>query len=205
MNPLVVLTNPPIIQAYLPPDQLPSTELEDWELGGVGLSDGSQGLQVQTWHMLVHGTGATTSVWVDAPNTPPTQLFALANITWARLAFDQNMHPVISYMAGTGPGFWWWDPTIPGVTFTNLPATVYRPTVCMDDKRATQTLVGNNDVVMAYINNNNLCFRLQRERYGTEHVWYTNITAVLANPFVNKIGMDVGYRLLLDVRGALYL
>lgn len=205
MNPAVILTPSAIITAYIHPDELPSTDLEDWELGGTGLSNGNDGLQVQTWHMIVQGSGPTTSVWVDAPNTPPTQLFALANITWARLAFDQNMHPVISYMAGTGPGFYWFDPTIPGNTFTSLPSTVIKPCVTMDDKRALQTRLGNNDVVMAYINNNNLCYRLQRERYTTEHVWYTNITSVLANPFVNKIGMDVGYRLLLDIRGALYL
>lgn len=205
MNPAVTLTVNTIFAPYLYPDNLPPTDIEDWELGGIAISDGSQGLQVQVWHLLVHGSGATTSVWLDAPNIPPFQLFALANITYARLAFDQNMHPVVSYVAGTGPGFYWFDPLIPGNTFTPLPSTVVRPCVCMDDKRPLQTTLGNNDVVMAYVNNGNLCYRLQRERYGTEHVWMTNITSVLANPFVNRIGMDTGFRLLIDVHGALYL
>lgn len=205
MNPLVVLVQPPIITAYLPPDDRVVTDMEDWEEGGIALSDGSQGLQVQVWHLLVHGTGATTSVWVDAPNTPPTQIFAAANITWARLAFDQNMHPVISFVGGAGPAFFWFDPLLPGNTITALPSTVVKPSVTMDDKRALQTTLGNNDVVMAYINLGNLCYRLQRERYNTEHIWLVNIVALIANPSVNKIGMTTGLRLLIEVHGALYL
>lgn len=204
MNPVVVLVQPPVITAYLSPDNLPSTNLEDWEEGGIALSDGSKGLEVQVWHLLVHGSGATTSVWVDAPNTPPVQIFAAANITWARLAFDQNMHPVISFVSGTGPAFFWFDPLLPGNNITALPSTVVKPSVTMDDKRSIQTTLGNNDVVMAYVNNGNLCYRLQRQRYATEHVWLTNIVDIIANPFVNKIGMTEGLRLLLEVRGALY-
>lgn len=192
------------ITAFLYPDNNSTSALEDWQLGGIGLSNASQGLQVQAWNLTVQGTGTNTSVWLSAPNTPAAQLFALANITWARLAFDQNMHPVVSYVAGGAPGFYWWDPTIPGATFTTLPNTVINPCVTLDDKRAIQTLLGNNDVVMCYINNGNLCYRLQRDRYGTEYVWYSNITSLLVNPFVNKIGMSNNYRLLIELRGALY-
>lgn len=205
MNPSKSLLPTVIITPYLYPDNLDVTPLEDYEEGGIGLSDASQGLQVQAWHLSVQGSGASTSVWLDAPNTPAVQQFALPNITWARLAFDQNMHPVISYVDATGPGFWWWDPTIPGVTFTSLPSTIVNPCITLDDKRPIQTLLGNTDVVMAYINGSNLCYRLQRDRYGTEYVWMTNITSLLASPFVNKIGMTSGLRLLLDIRGSLYL
>lgn len=204
MNPLLILVQPPIITAYLSPDDIPPTPLEDWEEGGIGLSDGSQGLQYQVWHLSVQGAGPTTSVWVDAPNTPLTKLFDLPNVTWARLSFDQNMHPVIAFVANGSPGFWWFDPLIPGTVFTSLPSTVITPCVTMDDKRRQQIIAGNSDVVMAYINNNNLCFRLQRDRYNVEYVWYTNIQNTMANPYVNRIGMTVGYRLLIEVRGALY-
>lgn len=205
MNPLKTLVLPAIVGAFLPPDNLPNTPLLDYQLGGVGLSNPTQGLQVQTWTLQVLGTGAGTYVSVSAPNTPATTLFSLPFLTWARLAFDQNMHPVVSYVSNDSPGFYWWDPTIPGNTFTALASTVSNPCVTMDDKRALQTVEGNNDVVLAYINNTNLCYRLQRERYNTEHVWYSNITDIIANPFVNKIGMASNYRLLLDIRGALYL
>jgi len=205
MVPVVGIELPSNIGAYLYPDNLPSSDLEDWQLGGVGLSNPSFGLQVQAWHLSVQGSGASTAIYVDAPNTAPAFLFSRPNITWARLAFDQNMHPVVSYVDQTGPGFWWYDPTVPGNTFTVLPSTVVKPCVTMDDKRAIATQLGTNDVVMCYVNGSNLCYRLQRDRYGTEYVWQANITNLLASPFVNKIGMANNYRLLLDIRGSLYL
>lgn len=205
MKPAVILVNPSIITGYLYPDDITPTDLTDWELGGIGLSNASAGLQVQAWELTVQGSGTGTSVWLSAPNTQAVQQFALPNITWARLAFDQNMHPVISYVDSTGPGFWWFDPTIPGTTFTSLPSTVVKPCVCLDDKRETSTLLGTSDVVLTYVNGSNLCYRLQRDRYGTEYVWLSNITSMLSNPFVNRIGMTTGLRLLLDIRGALYL
>jgi hypothetical protein len=205
MRPAVILTDPAIILPYLPPDDIEPTDLEDWEMGGVGLSNATLGLEYQVWHLLVHGEDANTSVWVDAPNTAPVQLFALPFITWARLAFDQNMHPVIAYETSAGAGFYWWDPTIPGTTFTSLPSTVHKPCVTMDDKREIQTRLGNNDVVMTYVNLSNLCYRLERDRYGVEYVWLANITSLISNPFVNRIGMTTQYRLLLEIHGALYL
>ena len=205
MNPAVSLISPAVISVYISPDNLDSTPLEDWELGGIGLSDSSQGLMYQSWHLVVSGTGVNTAVYVDAPNTPSTFLFSLQNITWARLAFDQNMRPVVSYVAGSGPGFWWWDPTIPGVTFTSLPSSVISPCVTMDDKRDLQTRLGNNDVVMCYINSGDLCYRLQRDRYGIEYVWLNSVNLIVSNPYVNKIGMSEGLRLRIEIRGALYL
>lgn len=204
MNPVVTLIQPAITSPLIYPDNLTSTALQDWQLGGIGLSDPSQGLEYQAWELNVLGQTINTAVYLSAPNTPATQIFALANLTWARLAFDQNMKPVISYVAGGQAGFYWWDPTIPGITFTNLPSTANNPCVTMDDKRALSTLLGSNDIVMTYVNNTNLCYRLQRERYQTEHIWYTNITNVISNPYVNKIGMNQNYRLQLDIHGALY-
>lgn len=205
MNPAVSLVQDIPIGIYIPPDDITPTDLVDWELGGIGLSDASQGLEVQSWELQVLGTTTGTAVWVSAPNTPLTQVFAYPNITWARLAFDQNMHPVISFVAGGLPFFYWFDPLLPGNTVTALPTTVEFPCVTMDDKRALSTQLGLNDVVMCYINLGNLCYRLQRDRYGVEYVWYAGINTVVSNPFVNRIGMTYGLRLLIEIRGALYL
>lgn len=204
MHPQVPIITPTIINPYIPPDDLSPTELIDYELGGIGLSNASQGLQIQTWTLQVLGTGINTAIYLSAPNTPSTFIFTLPQIVWARLAFDQNMHPTISFMYENGAGYWWYDPTIPGNTVVTLPATVYRPCVTLDDKRAVATTLGTSDVVLAYINGTNLCYRLQRDRYGTEYVWVANVTNYLITPFVNKIGMDTNWRLLLDVRGSLY-
>ena len=204
MNPRVSLINPALVAPYLYPDNIDPTPLQDWELGGIGLSDPSQGLMVQAWELNVLGVTTGTGIYVSAPNTPSTLLFNYPNITWARLAFDQNMRPVVSFMAGGLPYFYWWNPLIPGNTVTSLPTTIINPCVTMDDKRARESLLGLNDVVMAYINGTNLCYRLERDRYNTEYVWYANISDILANPYVNRIGMTENLRLLIDLRGSLY-
>lgn len=205
MNPAVTIVNPTIVSPYLYPDNLQLSETEDYELGGIGLSDPSQGLEVQAWKMEVLGTGAGTYISVSAPNTPPTTLLSVPDISWARLTFDQNMHPVIAYIASGLPYLYWWDPTVPGNVSTPLPTTITAPCVTLDDKRPLATLLGQSDVVLCYINNNNLCYRLQRDRYGTEYVWVNNIDNIIASARVFNIGMTVGMRLLVYVQGSLYL
>lgn len=204
MNPLKSLIQPPIITLYIPPKNLNPTALEDWEEGGIALSDGSAGLQYQVWHLQVLGDTINTAIYLSSPNTASTLIFAKPNITWARLAFDQNMHPVISYVDITGPAFYWFDPLLPGNTFTSLPPDATTPCVTMDDKRELQTRQGNNDVVMTYVRLGNLYYRIQRERYNIEHVWYANISHIIANPTTNKIGMSEEYRLTVEISGSLY-
>lgn len=205
MDPAKVLVQPPIISSFLPPDNKDITPLEDWQLGGIGLSDPSAGLQYQNWHLFITGTTLTTAVWVEADNTAPVQIFAKPDITWARLAFDQNMRPVISFVWQDGPAFYWWDPTVPGNTFTALAATVLNPCVTLDDKRPQATQTGSSDVVMAYVDSNTLYYRLQRDRYAVQYQWMDHLELLLANPFVNKIGMGTGLRLMIELRGSLYL
>jgi hypothetical protein len=111
------------------------------------------------------------------------------------------MHPVIGFMADTGVGFWWWDPTVPGVVTTYLAPTVIKPCVTMDDKRTMQTQARNNDVVICYMNLGNLNFRLERDRYNVEYRWLTSPWPLFTNTYVNKIGMNQGLRLQLQVIG----
>lgn len=205
MKPAKTLVNPAIITPFLYPDNLTEDPLIDYQLGGIGLSDPSRGSEYQVWTLAVTGTGVETAISVSAPNTPSTQILASPSISWARLAFDQNMHPIISLVDYQGSKLYWWDPLIPGNTYLSLPATANNPCVTLDDKRILETTLGTTDVVLTYVNGSNLVYRLQRDRYGVEYVWYSGINTLIANPFVNKVGLDVEGRLRVDVRGALYL
>lgn len=206
MIPNKSLVQPPQLSAYLFPDDLANTFLVDYELGGIGLSDPSQGLEVQEWTLNVLGSGVSTGIYLSAPNTPSTFILSEPYITFARLAFDQNMHPVITFLCNAGSGYYWWDPSIPGnsvVFFPNTSGITY--VACsLDDKRPYQTRVGSSDVIMAYVANNNLCYRQQRDRYGIEYVLYVNINNLIPNPLVNKVGMASNYRLQFEIFGNLY-
>lgn len=205
MKPAKTLVDPAIITPFLYPDGLTEDPLIDYQMGGVGLSDPSKGSQYQVWTLTVTGAGAGTAISVSAPNTTSTQILSSPSISWARLAFDQNMHPIIGLVDYQGPKLYWWDPLIPGNTYLNLPATANNPCVTLDDKRPLETTLGTSDVVLTYVNGSNLVYRLQRDRYEVEYVWYSGINTVISSPFVNKVGMSSGGRLQVDVRGALYL
>ena len=204
MIPQRSLIQPPQGSAFLSPDATPITNLTDYQLGGIGLANPSQGLQVQNWFLEVLGTGTGTYIQISALNTSPIFMFTSPNITWARLAFDQNMHPFIAFINQTGPGYWWYDPLIPGQTFVFMTSDVTNPCCTMDDKRPLETRLGTNDIILAYTRIGNLFYRQQRDRYQTEYLLYTNINTILPNPTLNKIGMGAGNRLQFQIYGSLY-
>lgn len=166
-----------IISGFSFPVKSPSPvdRLQDWELAGVYLNDPSQGLLVKLWHaqvVLNHDTGQL-DVMLDAPGgvhvgVPSAVLFSGEDITEIALSFDQNMNPFVAYMQAGEPKIYWYDPLIPGMTHTVLPAGCYDLRCTLDDKRLFN--VTNSDIVLSYIRAGNLCVRYQRERYVTEHI-----------------------------------
>lgn len=205
MIPQDTLQIPPMPAVFLVPDGDDSiTDIHDLELGGIGISDPSKGLQYQTWTLDVLGSGTGTYVSLTAPNTAATTIFSSPGITWARLTFDQNMHPFVAFIDQNGAAFFWWDPTIPGNTITRMVAGVSFPCCSMDDKRNVATLVGWNDIILAYVRSQNLYYVQQRDRYATERLLYTNLTTMTPNPTLWKVGMNYDFRLQFSIRGVLY-
>jgi hypothetical protein len=205
MIPNKSLVQPLIWNPYIPPINLPNTFISCEALGGIGLSDPTQGLQTQNWSGYVANVGLPdASVYLSAPNTPDTFIFAYPGIVWMRFTFDQNMHPFVSFYDGALSRYFWWDPTIPGNTIITMPAGPTYPACMLDDPRPLETRVGTSDIILGYVNNNNLCYRQQRDRYGVEYVLYSGINNLISNPFVNKIGMNERYRLEFEVGGQLY-
>lgn len=194
----------PIYTVYVPPDESIITNLTDTCLGGIGIQDPSQGLQVQDWTLQVIQNGTNWDFYISAPNTPATYMFSRINVTWGRLAFDQNMFPFIAYIDTYGAGYYWYNPLIPGFQFVTMTSDVTTPCCTMDDKRDIATRVGSNDIILAYVRNNSLFYRQQRDRYGTEYLLYNNINTLIPNPTVWKVGMNEGMRLQFLLHGNLY-
>lgn len=148
----------------LPVEARVISALVDYERGGIALSDGSQGLNVQTWKCSYE-----QSRFILTPETGPASVVLVVDSVVAMsFTFDQNMRPVIAYEQNDDLWLWWWDTTTSQRVFTKFgPGRC--PRLTLDDKRDSQT--SNSDVIFAYIKpNNDLCFRLQRERYLTERV-----------------------------------
>ena len=165
---------------------------ESWESGGVGLSDTSQGLISHTWRAWTD----SKAIYIqrsDLPKDTTKTLLAASNITELDLTFDQNMRPVLTYVSGGIAKLYWYDTVSQSQTITDFP-NVQNPRVSLDDKRSFNT--ANSDVIFAYINNDQLCCRYQRERYGIEHALHQ----LPPKTQLVKIGMGTANRFLFDTK-----
>lgn len=139
-----------------------------WEMGGLQLQDPTGGLLQQLW-TVVCADGK--NIFVTAPNqAAPTLIVSDFNITEVDLAFDQNMFPFVTFVASGLVKFYWYDPTVPGFVVSTILTLAQSPRCTLDDKRTFD--VSNSDIQLLYVNllTQNLCYRIQRERYATEHV-----------------------------------
>lgn len=163
---------------------------ESWESGGVGLSDTSQGLASHTWRAWTD----SKAVYIqrsDLPKDTSKTLLAAPDITELDLTFDQNMRPVLTYVSGGITKLYWYDTVSQSQVITDF-SNAKNPRVSLDDKRSFNT--ANSDVIFAYINNDQLCCRYQRERYGVEHVLHQ----LPPKTELVKIGMGTANRFLFD-------
>jgi hypothetical protein len=165
---------------FLSPDDLAYDPLISYEMRGVALNDGTQGLLVKPWMLYYE----SPNVRVSASGVTPTTLFSFADITLLSLAFDQNMRACVSYVKSGVAWLYWYDSLISSFVHTQLADGITDPRVCMDDKRALQVIA--NDIILAYTRNNNLYFRAQRDRFGVEYLLKTGVNAVLKRVGMNR-------------------
>lgn len=191
------LSSTAVISVFSFPVKQPGDLLVDWELAGYWLNDSSRGLAYKLWTLMAAPNSDTglVDVIVSAPGgvqagEASRVLFSFANVSEVALSFDQNMNPFVAYMRGSVPWIYWYDPTVPGMTHTALPAGCYDLRCTLDDKRDAAVAV--SDIVLGYVRAGNLCMRYQRERYGTEHVLRSGIGS---NARLVSMAMNNGSRM----------
>jgi len=182
-----------ITDFYIAPDDRETFALLDYEQGGIGLNDPSQGLNIIPWTLRYFP--ATGDMVIESETTAPTILFTRSGITEISLAWDQNMNPFVAFVENGDAKFWWYDSEIATTVFTNLPANSLTPRCCLDDKR--QSLTGDSDIILCYVLNGDLKMRMQRDRY---EVQYTLQSPFLHPQFdlpavIKKVGMNKKNRL----------
>lgn len=180
----------------LPPDEGARVPLiQDYELGGVALNDSSQGLQVKNWRIRLVGNEVRISA---DPYASETVLFSETGITELSLAFNQNMAPNVAYVALGITKLYWYSTALGAMTTTTFSSDIYSPFLTMDDKRSVATLLNWNDVLMFYLRSDLLCYRQQRESFGTERVLQTLSGT---SGFIAKVGMNKGLRVQIEIGG----
>lgn len=183
-----VLSDQVFPAGFLPPRDIPPQPLIDYEMGGIGLSDASHGMQVKPWRMRwIEG-----QFLADATGVPPTLVYTRAGVKEFSFTFDQNMKPFITFVDGTGAYFYWYDATVSGYSLVALAAGTVTPKCSLDDKRLNQQSV--SDIILAYVRGGNLYYRQQRDRYNTERLLKAS-----AGPGLRRIGMGTRWRFLFEM------
>lgn len=176
----------PVPSRFLPPADYITTPLVDYEEGGVGLLDTSQGLQVQIWKAWLEDD---LKIMVKPENGPATELFQATQVSELSLCFDQNMRWSIGFVQAGVLKLNWFDTSVGQRVITTF-EDVKNPKMTLDDKRPSQ--LPNSDMILAYIKGNSLCYRQQRDRFTIEYLLRANL---FPGTKLKAIGMGVGLRM----------
>lgn len=176
---------------FLPPDDRASGEPIDYELGGIGIGDSSEGSTYQIWVAITDGV----SIWIHPENSPETKTYITSGdgITFIALAFDQLMRPTVAYTDNTGTKLYWYDSIIQDYTTTTFPGAK-SPKLTLDLKNKTASDSGLSDIQFFYIKNNKVYHRTQRDRYGIEY----DLGGGEAHR-ISRVGMCADWRLRVEV------
>lgn len=188
MLPGNTLSSAPYYAQFAEPIGKQAEPLIDYEMGGSGIGDPGQGLSVQLWKVRVDGD----DVKLSAPTVPEFVYITRPGITEISLAFDQNMRAYLAFVQAGTPYLYWWDTLASAMTFTAYPGII-TPKVGLDEKRSSE--LGNSDVIFAYMKAGDLCYRQQRDRFGTERVLKAG-----ANGKLVTIGANSGLRFQFKVK-----
>lgn len=169
------------------PDGLVLNDLTDYEWGGIALNDASQGLLVKPWVCRYEGTAFI----VDSDGTEPQVIYERAGVNAIAFTFDQNMRPILAFEDDGEMWLWWWDSQTNSRQTTNF-GRGRNVRLTLDDKRANATTSGTNDVLFAYIRDDRLCYRQQRERYQFERVLRTGVSPLTR---LKNVGMGDNLRI----------
>lgn len=184
MIPSNTLSSIPVYGNFLGARALSVSNVLDFEDGGIAINDPSKGLLYQRWSARIFGR----SILLSSGNTKEFEVFSGGGISEISLTFDQNMRPIIAYVQDGMTRLRWFDTSLPGFAITDFPGAI-SPRVSLDDK--SKHGIANSDIIFAYVKDNNLYYRQQRDRYLIERLLMAG-----ANKRLLKIGMGTNNRFL---------
>lgn len=163
-----LLINEPVTSPFMYPRSKSYPLIESWELGGVAIGDSSEELTRYNWQAWTDGRTIT----IKRSDLDTYHVLLMDdNITEIDFTFDQNMRPCIAYVAGGVSKLYWYDTQQAKQVIDEYPL-ITNPRVSLDDKRRFN--VANSDIIFAYIRDDKLCYRQQRQRFSVEYVLATD-------------------------------
>lgn len=187
------LSTETILGPYIFPYDQEITDVQDWEMGGIAISDTSQGRQYQAWKSSCSPAGVITLHPQETGD--PVVIYTKAGIIQHSFSFDQNMRWTLAYTLSDGAiEHVWYNSSIANYELARYDNGEQFPRVCMDDTREFQVTASDN--ILSYIKNGGLYFRAQRDRYLIE---YTLLTGIAPETLLLNMGMNTKWRLQFSV------
>ncbi len=141
------------------------------------------GLDYQIWRARLVGD----TVYITSPTTPETPVLTVRGITEISLTFDQNARYVVTYLVGDQVWVYWFDSVPSRFVHTLVETEAYSPRISLDDKRVMA--LDDSNIILAYVKDNCLYCRSQKDRYQISYLLEENIGGRLM-----RIGMNINYR-----------
>lgn len=169
------------------PESLKKTGLVDYEKGGVALGDSSEGLNKYNWELNVV---SNTKAMLHREGITPIQVFTYPSKPLdVAFCFDQSMNVVLAWQDSEFNLYLRrYNSATNSFQVLNL-GIGKCPRLTLDEKRSE--FISNSDVILAYITNKSLVYRVQREGFNTIHVVEEEM---LASQRLARIGVK-GFRL----------
>jgi hypothetical protein len=179
MLPDNMLSSAAIFGGFLVPDRI--NDLIDYEWGGKDLLDASEGMQVKIWTCFYEDG------WIKITDNAGLRysILEVAEVTQLGFAFSLSMRVYVTYVAAGRAFFYWYDSTTSAYITTDYGVETITPQLSLDDVRNSQS--SNADVIIAYVRDDVLYTRMQRDRFQIEYEMGA------ANQLV-QIGMTSNYR-----------
>lgn len=164
--------------------------LVDYELGANAIGNPAGGMSAQLWTASINNFNRV--VFTDENDNETISIAVPENVSKLAVAFDLNMRPAIAYSVESSTFLYWYDTAVSNFVTTEFVNCTY-PAMTLDERRTEY--ISNSDIVLVYIHNNNLCCRLQRDRFNTEYTLLEGFNGAIAT-----IGTNEQYRLQFLVR-----
>ena len=96
------------------------------------------------------------------------EVLTVPNLTALSFTLDQNLRPLLVYVQNKKTYMYWFNSAVGKMEVKLWGEDYLTPQVALDDLRIENS--SQIDIVFAYIRNDNLCIRYQRDRFITETV-----------------------------------
>ena len=164
MLPANEISTVPVSGSFMLPNDRQTDPFVDYEYGGIAFNDPSEGLLYQVWTCYVNGI----VVMCGPINGTHVELFVKPGLEEIALSFDQNMRPVVAYIASGERYLRWYDSVASADVTSDLGPGHRNCRLTLDDRRPEMSSL--SDVVFAYIRDGAVYYRLQRDRYLVEYM-----------------------------------